>query len=69
MVEARVRVGGLMRCCLATLDAAMAARTELPKEGEVLPCAHCTSSMVFNNEAWEWNRPIDLRHAHQVKEN
>lgn len=48
----QIRVGGLMRCCLASLNEKC---TELKHvEGEVFPCLHCTSSMVFRDGAWEW---------------
>lgn len=60
MIKVRVRIGGLMRCCLATLDRDTIKRTDMPKEDDVLPCDHCSSSMVFHDNAWEWNRPKDL---------
>jgi hypothetical protein len=51
-----VKIGGLMRCCLETLEghypdgpAAKAA------EGEVLPCKYCRSSMIFSEGYWQWN--------------
>ncbi len=51
-----VRIGGLMRCCLGTLngyypDGPAAKATE----GEVLPCRHCSSSMIFSEGYWRWN--------------
>ena len=55
MVEAsRVKVGGLMRCCLETL----AQRLETggsSDEGQVFPCLFCSSSMVCHGNCWEWN--------------
>jgi hypothetical protein len=51
-----VKIGGLMRCCLKTLDGhypdGPAAKAT---EGEVLPCKHCSSSMIFKGGFWEWN--------------
>lgn len=59
MIQYRVHHGGLMRCCLASLDEAMAARTEPPAEGETLHCKYHDDNggMIFRNGAWEWNRP------------
>ena len=47
-----VRIGGLMRCCIATLNGAAFASE---KEGDVLPCKYCKSSMRVKGGAWEWN--------------
>jgi hypothetical protein len=60
MIEYRVRHGGLMRCCLASLQGAMAERTEPLQEGETIFCKYCdpnNGGMIFRNGAWEWNRP------------
>lgn len=56
----RVKHGGLMRCCLASLDEYMAAvaDTDLPKEGDTLSCTYekpTTPQMRFRDGAWEWN--------------
>lgn len=55
-------MGGLMRCCVATVDA----RTEPAKDGERQPCQHCSSGAVFTEMAvpdqpnargvWRWDR-------------
>ncbi len=52
-----VRHGGLMRCCLATLDEFMATKDEPPEEGDTLRCKyHCDNGgMIFRNGGWEWN--------------
>jgi hypothetical protein len=52
--------GGLMRCCLETLDE----RTEPAKDGDRQPCKYCTSAAVFTEErldsmphargSWRW---------------
>lgn len=54
-----VEHGGLMRCCLATLQEHMANAKASPKEGEVLPCKYHPqdNSMIFRNGVWIWNRP------------
>jgi len=55
MVTVKVRHGGLMRCCLATIDEAMLAATEAPKEGDRMKCKyHDGQGMVFHDGAWEW---------------
>jgi hypothetical protein len=56
-VKAKVRIGGLMRCCLDTLDSAMDAATEAPKEGDMLVCKYHHrdgNQMIFHDGAWEW---------------
>jgi len=58
MRTAEVRIGGLLRCCLASLDEHMARATEDPKEGDKLECHYCKSpagGMIFRNRAWEWD--------------
>lgn len=51
-----VRQGGLMRCCLASLEELMAAATVPPKEGDRVTCRGCNDvdGMVFRNGSWEW---------------
>lgn len=58
MAEYKVFHGGLMRCCLATLDEHMQAAEEPPKEGDVLPCKYHPddNSMIFTDGAWRWNQ-------------
>ena len=53
--QVRVRVGGLMRCCLETLTAETTAATEAPKEGDYLRCRYCSGRMRFRDSAWEWH--------------
>lgn len=59
--EYRVYQGGLMRCCLATLDDFMATTEHPPKEGDILHCAYHgdNGGMIFRDGAWHWNRPED----------
>lgn len=57
-VNDRVRIGGLMRCCLETLQTASLASRDNPvepQEGDRLPCKYCRAEMVYRNAAWEWN--------------
>jgi hypothetical protein len=46
------RPGGLMRCCLATLDEAA---EHNPKEGDTQGCRYCKNGMRFKDGAWEWS--------------
>lgn len=48
-----IKIGGLMRCCIDTLDSAVLKSEE---EGTVLECRHCKGSMRVRNGKWEWNR-------------
>ncbi len=63
MARYLVRHGGLMRCCLASIDEEMQRRIddeEGPKEGDTLACKYCKAEnggMIFRDGAWEWNRP------------
>jgi hypothetical protein len=54
--ERRVRAGGLMRCCLATLAASAA----ITSAGSVMQCAYSEdrshSMRVAADGVWEWNR-------------
>ena len=50
-----LRIGGVMRCCSETL--LIIPDNELvEKEGTILPCKYCSSSLIFRDGAWEWNR-------------
>ena len=55
----KVRHGGLLRCCLQSLDDAMVAATDPPKEGDTLDCRWCSGEfgMVFRDGSWEWAAP------------
>lgn len=46
----RVRIGGLMRCCILTLET----RNVPAYEGERIECVHCAGGIVFRAGAWEW---------------
>ena len=56
--QRRVDMGGLMRCCLATI-----AESEEPTEvGSILSCKYerdaDNQNMIVNQAGvWEWNRP------------
>jgi hypothetical protein len=55
-----VRSGGLMRCCLATIEERMPTCADEPKEGEKLQCRHHDGDgMIYRDGAWEWNRTPD----------
>jgi hypothetical protein len=56
----RVRHGGLMRCCLQTLDEKMQELGALPEKGTVLPCRYHDDNggmILADDGVWEWNRP------------
>lgn len=52
------RQGGLMRCCIQSLDNAMVQRVENgegpPQEGDKVSCEYCPEMMTFRSGAWEW---------------
>lgn len=58
MIQERVKIGGLMRCCTQTLAEYLQNATEPSKEGQTLDCKHeqaGNAQMIFRNGAWEWN--------------
>ena len=48
------RGGGLYRCCIQTLMDTIFEND--PKEEDKLPCDYCDSSLIYKNDAWEWNK-------------
>ncbi len=50
-----IRIGGLMRCCIATIENAEIKKA--PKEGDIMECQYCSDQMVWKDGAWEWVRP------------
>ncbi len=57
-----VRIGGLMRCCLDTIDDLdHNAPAAIPAEGQVLQCKYAPDNpdhrMIFRDGAWEWDHP------------
>lgn len=58
----RVNQGGLMRCCLESLDVYMQARNDEGRDddgddGDIVDCRHCASSMIRTGGIWKWDRP------------
>lgn len=53
----RVATGGLMRCCLETIQNIVERETE-PEEGEVFDCVHekpGNQQIVVENKTFRWN--------------
>lgn len=52
-----IRQGGLMRCCIATIQEEMESQSALPMEGDRLQCKHHPNNggMIFKDNVWEWN--------------
>jgi hypothetical protein len=50
----QIRQGGLMRCCLLTLDQERTTNKPPAKEGDIIGCKWCQAPMVFTRDAWEW---------------
>jgi len=59
----RVKHGGLMRCCLQSLDDAMVAAEKPPSEGDRVTCKWCSDpdGMIFTNGAWQWARSLEWK--------
>lgn len=55
----QVRPGGLMRCCMASLQEAREPATEAPMEGDRVKCKYCQDGMmVYSDGAWQWDKPL-----------
>lgn len=56
-----VQTGGLMRCCLVSLDDEMlrreAANVPLCVNGQKFLCEYCRAIMVCENGQWRWEGP------------
>lgn len=54
-----IRIGGLLRCCIATIEELYPdGPARIGVEGQLLQCNHHTevvAPMRFRNGAWEWN--------------
>lgn len=62
MTDVLIRPGGLMRCCILTIQEDAATAAELPTEGKELPCHYCSGKVVFRDGAWQWpgaGKPLD----------
>jgi hypothetical protein len=62
-MEYEVMTGGLMRCCLATLDATMQAAEKPPREGDMIRCRYCSNSgggMIFQRGQWQLQKLPDV---------
>lgn len=63
----KVDQGGLMRCCLQTLDDLMLLRKRahelLMPEGDVITCAYCKGKMICSGASWRWlpNAPREIQ--------
>jgi hypothetical protein len=50
----RIRIGGLLRCCLKTIEDSTVLQHI---EGEKVECRWCSQGrMRFRDGAWEWDR-------------
>lgn len=57
-MSTRIRIGGLMRCCVLTIEAED--RRERPIEGKEITCDQCGERLRFRAGAWEWaHEPFD----------
>lgn len=52
--------GGLMRCCIESLDRQVRAMTERPTDGMKLDCEFekpGNENLILDGFTWRWNRP------------
>lgn len=58
--EYRLAQGGLMRCCIESLDRQVRAMTERPTDGMKLDCEFekpGNENLILDGFTWRWNRP------------
>jgi hypothetical protein len=55
--ETSVSMGGLFRCCIASLStwAAEQPKDATVAEGTVVPCLHCDCTVILEGQRWRWN--------------
>lgn len=55
--ERRIRIGGLLRCCIATVHEIDA----MTKPGDIRECNYChkPSLRVGDDGVWEWNHDFE----------
>jgi len=57
--DTRINAGGMMRCCLKSLELAKKLPDECA-EGEIVPCRYSADpshTWVLRKGVWAWNRP------------
>ncbi len=54
--------GGLLRCCLLSIqEAALAEGASFREtEGTIFTCTYCGSEMQVKNDVWRWRPPASL---------
>ena len=54
-----IKHGGLLRCCLHSLDDEMVHRRDYHQpfgaENETLKCRWCDNEMIYKEGYWQWN--------------
>jgi hypothetical protein len=59
MREHRLRIGGVMRCCLQTWQVSkVTGALDDAEPGDLLPCRYCDQTLMLAEDGiWEWNHP------------
>lgn len=52
-----MRIGGLLRCCIQTLNMR---QPDDEADGATLECDYCDSRMIVRAGAWEWAAPESI---------
>jgi len=60
MASKQLFIGGVLRCCAATLDEADVTPM---RGGDLLPCKYCDSGLEYDEEkdAWFWSEEVDAK--------
>lgn len=54
MINEKIYVGGLMRCCLQSIGDARDDATDEPQEGDIIECKHCCGEIEYRGDGWHW---------------
>lgn len=59
-----VKHGGLMRCCLQSLDTEMLRRQRVKEpltvEGDTHACQYCSNGLACHDDCWQWARESEV---------
>lgn len=62
IMDTVIAIGGLMRCCIATIDLLAAESPDMDvTEGQIATCRYADGdpahNMIYKNGAWRWDHP------------
>lgn len=55
----QVDTGGVMRCCLSSLEDMLLIMNDMKaeaKDGQISTCIHCKTRLIRKNNVWQWEK-------------